>query len=315
MSRQSLLPFGTTLWASLGGSFCLSSSLFLRTPLGELIRAVGLSLLLVLERTRAIRKRYPTYRYVASLLQFGSSSRRQPPFPPSRNPWKYVPRRKEDPDFNMMYSLIAMAFVGSACGGSIPLLPTWMGSLAGAASFGLVCLQNSPRGDLGRTLGMRVVAVLQTLWEIQAQLGIIPKAAIVSSQIIDKCMVLDRQHKVKDRFLKVVNAGYNQILAATENAASTSSSTSNHDKEDATTTPRRRDDGATSDSRDGRRRQRGAGDDRSTTTHNSSRDDDFQDSSSDRGDEMRQSRGVRPPYKDDETEEAVPPKKKGWFRR
>ena len=89
----------------------------------------------------------------------------------------------------------------------------WMGSLAGASPFALGCtLTNIPIGDLCRTMGMRVVALVQELWDIQAQLKIIPKAAIVSSQIIDRLLILDRQHRVKDRFLQLVNTGYEQAM-------------------------------------------------------------------------------------------------------
>ena len=100
----------------------------------------------------------------------------------------------------MLYSLIAMVFAGRTCGAtlSLPLIPTWMASLVGAATLALVTMMDSPRGDLARTMGMRLVALIQELWNIQATLGIIPKTAIVSSQIIDKCMILDNQHKVKD---------------------------------------------------------------------------------------------------------------------
>jgi len=114
----------------------------------------------------------------------------------------------------MLYSLIAVTLVGSTVGAtiSLPLIPTWITSLSGAATLAFAATLDSPRGDLARTIGMRVVALGQELWDIQAKLGIIPKAAIVSGQIIDKCMILDRQHKVKDRFLRLVNAGYEQVL-------------------------------------------------------------------------------------------------------
>ncbi|KAL3933445.1 MAG: hypothetical protein SGARI_003709 [Bacillariaceae sp.] len=110
----------------------------------------------------------------------------------------------------MMYVLVAMGFVGSMVGGNLPVIPTWMGSLAGAATFALICTWQSPRGDLARSCGMRVVSAVLELWEIQADLGIIPKATVVSSQIIDKAMILDRKHRVKDRFLSVANRGYEQ---------------------------------------------------------------------------------------------------------
>lgn len=110
----------------------------------------------------------------------------------------------------MMFVLASMAFVGSMVGGNLPVIPTWMGALAGAASFAFACTWQSPRGDLARSCGMRVVSAVGELWEIQADLAIIPKATVVSSQIIDKAMILDRKHRVKDRFLSLANKGYEQ---------------------------------------------------------------------------------------------------------
>ena len=112
----------------------------IRNPYGELVRALGMSLILALQRTRFIRRRYPTWRHVKASL--GATPRR--PFPPSANPWNYQPRDDRDPEFRMLFAVIAMAFVGSTCGGSLPLIPTWMGSLAGAGFFGLgTTLQNA----------------------------------------------------------------------------------------------------------------------------------------------------------------------------
>lgn len=185
------------------------ASTWFRTPLGELVRAMGLSLLLVLQRSRRIRKTYPTWRYIPAAIGVGSK-RGLRPFPPARNPWRYTPRSPRDPDFNMMFVLVSMAFVGSMVGGNLPVIPTWMGALAGAASFAFACTWQSPRGDLARSCGMRVVSAVGELWEIQADLAIIPKATVVSSQIIDKAMILDRKHRVKDRFLSLANKGYEQ---------------------------------------------------------------------------------------------------------
>ncbi|KAL3925662.1 MAG: hypothetical protein SGILL_000265 [Bacillariaceae sp.] len=185
-------------------------STWFRTPLGELVRAMGLSILLVLQRSRRIRKTYPTWTYMPAALGLTRNRRGLRPFPPARNPWKYVPRSPRDPDFNMMFVLVSMAFVGSMVGGSLPVIPTWMGALAGAGTFAFVCTWQSPRGDLARSCGMRVVSAVGELWEIQSDLQIIPKATVVSSQVIDKAMILDRKHRVKDRFLSMANTGYEQ---------------------------------------------------------------------------------------------------------
>ncbi|KAG7372224.1 hypothetical protein IV203_018367 [Nitzschia inconspicua] len=198
----------TNAWMIATALFFWISSL-LRTALGELVRAMGLSLLLVSQRSRRIRRTYPTWRYIPAAIGVGSK-RGLRPFPPARNPWRYTPRSPRDPDFNMMFVLVSMAFVGSMVGGNLPVIPTWMGALAGAASFAFACTWQSPRGDLARSCGMRVVSAVGELWEIQADLAIIPKATMVSSQIIDKAMILDRKHRVKDRFLSLANKGYEQ---------------------------------------------------------------------------------------------------------
>lgn len=186
---------------------------FFRTPFGELVRALGLSLILVLQRTSNVRKTYPTWPYMRAAI--GATKRNLRPFPPSRGLWSYEPRKPGDVNFSMLYSILAMSFVGSFCGGSVPLLPTWMGSLAGAGIFAFGCTLSSAKGDLCRTMGMRIIAVLQELWNVQTDLRIIPKAAVVTSQIIDKMMVFDRKHRVKDRFLALVTRAYDQVTQST----------------------------------------------------------------------------------------------------
>lgn len=117
---------------------------FLRNPYGEFVKALGMALILALQRTRYIRRSYPTWCHVKASLRAGDRR----PFPPTvdvDSPWAYRPTRRSDPDFRMLYSLIAMAFVGSTCGGNLPLIPAWMGSLVGAGFFALSTTINSPR--------------------------------------------------------------------------------------------------------------------------------------------------------------------------
>lgn len=228
-------------WIGYFSAIFLVVSTWFRTPMGELSRAVGLSLILVLQRTQRIRREYPTWRYVAAsvgIIRGGPrDARGRPrgplPFPPTRNPWKYTPRSPRDPDFNMMYALVSMAMVGSIAGGNLPFIPNWIGALVGAASFSFACTwQNSHRGDLARTMGMRVVRAVSELWEIQADLQIIPKATVVSSQLIDKAMILDRKHRVKDRFLSLANNSYAQASKVAEQIQKQQRGGTNKDKND-----------------------------------------------------------------------------------
>lgn len=119
-------------------------STFGRNPYGELTRALGLALIWALQRTTRIRRQYPTWIHAKSSL--GIAPRRR--FPPrTDNPWRY-----EGDDFRMLYATIAMAFVGSACGGNLPLVPTWMGALAGAGCFGFITTVQSARVRLNHLL-------------------------------------------------------------------------------------------------------------------------------------------------------------------
>ncbi|CAJ1960487.1 unnamed protein product [Cylindrotheca closterium] len=158
---KSIIPFAANLMGVLGAAIFFVGSFF-RTPFGELVRALGLSLILVLQRTSNVRKKYPTW---------------------------------------------------SFCGGSIPIIPTWIGSLAGTGMCAFLCTLSSAKGDLCRTMGMRIVALLQELWHIQTELRIIPKAAVVTSQVIDKMMLFDRQHRIKDRFLSLATRAYEKITS------------------------------------------------------------------------------------------------------
>jgi hypothetical protein len=72
------------------------------------------------------------------------------------------------------------------------------------------CTWRNPRGDLARSCGMRVASAVGELSEIQTNLAIITKATVVSSQIIDQAMVLDRKHRVKDRLFSLASKGYDQ---------------------------------------------------------------------------------------------------------
>ena len=236
-------------WTGYFWAIFLILSTWFRTPMGELSRAVGLSLILVLQRTQRIRREYPTWRYVAAsvgILRGGPrDARGRPrgprPFPPARNPWNYSPRSPRDPDFNMIYTVASMAIVGSTVGGNLPFIPNWIGALMGAASFAFACTwQNSHRGDLARTMGMRVVRAVSELWEIQADLQIIPKATVVSSQVIDKAMILDRKHRVKDRFLSFANKSYAQASKVAEQIQTQQRGRENNDRDDKERTLNRR---------------------------------------------------------------------------
>ncbi|KAL3941228.1 MAG: hypothetical protein SGBAC_004374 [Bacillariaceae sp.] len=61
---KSIVPFAANPMGVIGAVIFFVGSFF-RTPFGELVRALGLSLILVLQRTSNVRKKYPTWCYKA----------------------------------------------------------------------------------------------------------------------------------------------------------------------------------------------------------------------------------------------------------
>jgi hypothetical protein len=187
---------------------------YLRNPYGELVRALGMTLILVTRQSGQIRRRYPSWRYIPSILRL----RDRNPFPPSPNPWTYRPRpgARDDPEFSMLAALAALGAVGSAAGGSVPLLPSWMGALAGGGALAFAATLPTSAGDLARCMGMRAVAVAQEAWILQSDLRLLAKAGTVAGKITDKLLVLDRKHRIKDRVVSGVSFLYEQVLRATQ---------------------------------------------------------------------------------------------------
>ncbi|KAL9181220.1 hypothetical protein ACHAXT_010025 [Thalassiosira profunda] len=189
---------------------------FLRNDYGELSRALGLAFVFTLQRCRSVRKEYPTLPHVKAMIR--QSQRR--PFPPveeGSSPWKYEPIYRDDPDFKMTYVLLAMALVGSFCGGNVPLIPQWIGGIAGALAFASFTMGANARGDLGRAMGMRIVALVQVvLIDINSELRILGKAATVGGLIFDKVMIMDRKHRIKDRIVAICKWGYDKVSRTAE---------------------------------------------------------------------------------------------------
>jgi hypothetical protein len=57
------------------------------------------------------------------------------------------------------------------------------------------------QGDLSRSMGMRVVALCQEFLGINSELEILRKGGVVSGKLLDKALILDRQHRIKDRLI------------------------------------------------------------------------------------------------------------------
>ena len=175
----------------------------LRNHYGELSKALGLGLISTVGRVGRVRRRYPTGPHLRAILR----GRGRRPFPPvfeggRDNPWRYAPREgyeDSDPDFSMAWTVAAMALMGGFCGGNLPLIPAWMGGTAGAAVLAFGTTLRGAKGDLYRTMGMRVVALLGEMRDVNAELGLAGKAGYTSGRILDRILILDRKHSIRQK--------------------------------------------------------------------------------------------------------------------
>ena len=212
---------GYSMFSSSGGStfalvgaFVFWITSHLRNSYGEMCRSLGLALIYLLRRTKDVRRRYRTGVHLKGMCRLG----KRQPFPPllgadeaDESPWRYAPEQEGDPEFEMIKSLLCIAFIGSFCGGSIPLLPTWMGSAGGAALFAFFAIAKNSRGDLIRTMGMRVVALLGEAIDINSELRVARKVGVVGGKLLDKMLILDRKHRIKDKILSGASWAYEKV--------------------------------------------------------------------------------------------------------
>ena len=161
-------------------------SFYRNNPYGDLVQACGLAACRLWQRYGRIRRRYPVW---------GASQQR--PVQEQR-----------------LQVLLCLTLIGAVCGSHIPLLPSWMGALAGAAS--LVVLSQAPnrKGNLVRSLGLRAAALAGEAWNIQDELAIGPKAGKVASRLLDKLLILDRKHRLKDKIVGVSGWAFEQVSRA-----------------------------------------------------------------------------------------------------
>ena len=214
---QSITNSAQPLASTFAALFCMLT--ILRNHYGELSKALGLGLILTAGRVSKVRRQYPTGPHLKAILNMGQRE----PFPPvyssRENVWRYKVREGYediDPDFNMMRTVAAMVVIGGFCGGNFPLVPTWLGGTAGAAALALGTTLRGPKGDLYRTMGMRVVSLMEEMMDVVGELGLARKGGYTAGKIFDRMMFLDRKHGIR----KKVGAGISFIAERVSRTAS-----------------------------------------------------------------------------------------------
>ena len=221
---QSLLGHTPSIALLVVTSILFSILTWLRNNIyGELIRAISLTIILSFRRSIQIRNQYPAHLYLYNAIMGDTTTnvkRRRKPFPPTNNPWTWssdnISSDADDDnnitiEFQMIPTVVAMAFIGSVIGTNIPLLPSSLGALLGAATLAYSTTLSSSRGDLCRCMGMRVVALAREFMTIaNADLHLPNKSAVVASAVLDKLLILDRQHSIRQR----VGSGISALIDA-----------------------------------------------------------------------------------------------------
>ena len=217
------------------GALAFSIGYLLRGAFGDCVRSLALAMLWTVQRSRLVWKEYPTWRHIKACVRAGPRR----PYPPASNPWNYQPS-PNSPSFNMMYTLISIALVGSTVGGNVPLVPKWLGGLLGAGFFAYLATLPSASGDLARAAGMRVVGLLQELWQVATELRLRQQLTVFAVRLFDRMMFLDRQHRIRDRVTTVIALFYQQVIVRAMNQQQGSSNLDDYNDEPRRDRPRRR---------------------------------------------------------------------------
>mmetsp|Transcript_12309 Transcript_12309/g.25474 ORF Transcript_12309/g.25474 Transcript_12309/m.25474 type:complete len:537 (+) Transcript_12309:152-1762(+) len=206
---KSMMNSAHPLAPILAGVFALLT--VLRNHYGELSKALGLGLIMTAGRLGKVRKSYPTGPHLKAMLSMGQREPFPPIFSGRENVWRYKVRdgyEGIDPDFNMMRTAVAMAMIGGFCGGNFPLIPAWIGGTAGAVALAFGTTLRGPKGDLYRTMGMRVVALMGEMLDVFGELGLARKGGYTAGKIFDRMLFLDRKHGIR----KKVGAGISFVV-------------------------------------------------------------------------------------------------------
>jgi len=174
----------------------------------DFARSLGVLSLLLVQRGKLGK-------FAAQLAQMSLSagnlaSRR--PYPPSDNPWKYVPPEQGSDQapvqspalaFSMVSALAAAGLLGAAAGwsvsGRIPLVGGWLGALLGGGAVTYLGSQRDARGDLVRFVGNSVACGVTELRQAADDVNIGSNAGRLWGRASGWALAMDRQYGLLDK--------------------------------------------------------------------------------------------------------------------
>ena len=88
--------------------------------------------------------------------------------------------------------------------------------IVGAVVSASLTTGSNARGDLGRSMGMRIVGLVQLVLAVNSELQILGKSATVGGLIFDKLMIMNRKHWIKDKIVAICQWGYDKVSRTAE---------------------------------------------------------------------------------------------------
>jgi hypothetical protein len=134
------------------------------------------------------------------------------PFPPGPNPWRYS--RDDDyfdpsiPKFSMTNVLLCLLLSGGMFGWilakPIPLFPTWLGAVGGAAILGYGSTLLDGVGDLLRFLGHTLLSILSFLINIADDVQLRGNTQVMIGNLLFFLRGVDKQYHIMQRLQMIL---------------------------------------------------------------------------------------------------------------
>jgi len=192
---------------------------FMSGNFGELLRALGVSLILTLQRSGTLKQQYPLLTQVKAVVV-----RRRRRFPPNapKSLWKYSPSPESPVQFSMSRAILAAGFLGSMLGYmaakaiNMFILPPWLLALASCGMLVYSSTMEASQGDLVRCLSMKCVGLAGLVIDAAGETKVAPKSYAVAGQLGKKMNALDAKYKIKDKVFAVTGKVFSGMAGAAQ---------------------------------------------------------------------------------------------------
>jgi hypothetical protein len=190
--------------------------------LGELFRALAVTLLLTLERWRSFTSDYPLMRQLKCTLV--RRRNRFPPYAPS-NLRRYRPTPEHPLEFSMTMCMLSAGLLGALLGfiaanaAGIFLLPPSLLSLVMGVFLSFSATLESAEGDLIRCSAMKGVGLVRLVASAAAETEVPRKTLGLAGFVGTKIADIDQQFQIKDRVFSFASYLFGRMTGETESGS------------------------------------------------------------------------------------------------